>query len=72
MCPPITKNMSIQDIIQKYPETLRIFREYDLDCMNCQIAEFEEIGHGAEVHHINPDILVEKLNAAIKEKEKTN
>jgi len=61
----ISGDMLIQEIIQKHPETLRVFREYKLECMNCQIAQFEEISHGAEVHHISPDILIAKLNAAI-------
>ncbi|MBE9536852.1 MAG: DUF1858 domain-containing protein [Proteobacteria bacterium] len=61
----ISGDMLIQDIIQKHPETLQVFREYKLECMNCQIAQFEEISHGAEVHHINPDILIDKLNAAV-------
>lgn len=65
---PITKEMHIQDVIQKYPETIEVFRDLKLDCMNCQIAEFEEVCHGARVHHIDPDILVEKLNAAVLKK----
>lgn len=61
----ICGDMLIQEIIQKHPETLQVFREYKLECMNCQIAQFEEIAHGAEVHHINADVLIDKLNAAI-------
>ena len=61
----ISGDMLIQDIIHKHPETLQVFREYKLECMNCQIAQFEEIAHGAEVHHINPDTLIENLNAVI-------
>lgn len=61
----IRKDMFIQEIIMKYPETIKVFREHNLDCMNCQIAEFEEIAHGATVHHIDPDTLVKELNSAI-------
>lgn len=60
--------MFIQDIIQQHPETISVFKEYKLDCMNCQIAEFEEIRHGAKVHHIDPETLVEKLNLVISTK----
>ena len=61
----ISGDMLIQEIIQKHPETVQVFREYKLECMNCQIAQFEEIAHGAEVHHISPDVLIDKLNAAV-------
>jgi hybrid cluster-associated redox disulfide protein len=63
----ITKEMHIQEIIQQHPETISVFKNYELDCANCQIAEFEEISHGAKVHHIDPDRLVEELNAVITE-----
>ena len=65
MTKPITKEMLIQEIIQRHPETIAVFKEHNLDCMNCQIAEFEEICHGAKVHKIEPDTLISELNAAI-------
>ena len=61
----ITKEMFIQDIIHEYPETIHIFREHKLECMSCQIAEFEDIGHGARVHHLDPEKLVDELNSAL-------
>lgn len=61
--------MFIQDIIHTYPETVQIFRKHNLECMNCQIAEFEEIGHGAQVHHIDPEKLIEELNSVLEGKE---
>ena len=65
----ITRDMFIQDIIQTHPETIQVFKDHKLDCMNCQIAAFEEISHGATVHHLNPDDLIEKLNLIISKKE---
>jgi len=65
----ITRDMFIQDIIHEYPETIQIFRDHNLECMNCQIAEFEDIGHGAKVHHLDPEKLVEKLNSALADEE---
>jgi hypothetical protein len=34
--------------------------------MECQIAEFEAVEHGADVHQVNVEKLVEELNKAIK------
>ena len=65
----ITREMFIQDIIHQHPETIQVFREYKLDCMNCQIAEFEEVCHGAKVHHVDPEELIERLNASLSDKE---
>jgi len=68
MAEPITKSMHIQDVIQRYPETVEVFRRHKLDCMNCQIAEFEEVCHGAAVHKIDPDLLISELNDAVSKK----
>jgi hypothetical protein len=34
--------------------------------MECQIAAFEAVEHGAGVHHVNVEKLVEELNKAIR------
>jgi hybrid cluster-associated redox disulfide protein len=62
----ITRDMTIEDVIRKYPQTVEVFRRFGLDCMECQIAEFEAVEHGADVHQVNVENLVEELNKAIK------
>ena len=60
----ITASMTIEEVIRKHPETIAVFRKYGLDCMECQIAAFEEVGHGAGVHAIDLPALLEELNRA--------
>ena len=62
----ITKEMTIGDITRQYPETLPVFRKYRLDCFECQVADLEELGHGAEVHHVDVEKLLIELNGAIR------
>lgn len=61
----ITRNMTIAEIIARYPQTIPIFRSFGLSCQECQIADFEEVAHGAGVHHVDADQLLEALNRAI-------
>ena len=61
----ITKEMTIGKIIRHYPQTLPIFEKYGLTCYECQIAEFEALEHGAGVHKVNVEKLLEELNRAI-------
>ena len=61
----ITKEMHIGEIIRQHPETVRVFTNYHLDCPECQIADFEELEHGAGVHHIDVEKLLEELNLAV-------
>lgn len=62
----ITQEMIIADIISQHPETLSVFKEYNLDCYECQIADLETLGHGAGVHKVDIDRLLNSLNGALK------
>lgn len=62
----ITKEMLIADIIARHPETLPVFKQYNLDCYECQIADLETLGHGAGVHRVDIDKLLASLNAVLK------
>jgi len=58
----ITKEMTIGEIIRLYPQTTAIFARYGLECNECQIADFEELAHGAGVHKVDIDRLLDDLN----------
>ncbi len=63
----IGKDMIIGDIVRRYPQTLAVFEKYKLTCFECQIADFEALEHGADVHKVNVELLLTELNEAIKE-----
>jgi len=61
----ITRDMIIADIIRDHPETLPVFKQYHLDCYECQIADLETIEHGAGVHKVGIDELLDALNRSL-------
>jgi hybrid cluster-associated redox disulfide protein len=61
----ISQDMIIADIISRHPETLSIFKQYNLDCYECQIADLETLGHGAGVHKVDIDRLLTSLNNSL-------
>jgi hybrid cluster-associated redox disulfide protein len=61
----ITKEMTIGEIIRLYPRTMAVFARYGLDCTECQIADFEELAHGATVHKVDVGQLLAELNQVI-------
>lgn len=65
----ITKNMTIGDIIRTYPQTLKVFEKYGLDCYECQVADFEELEHGAGVHRKDLEKLLQELNDTISSRQ---
>ncbi|QDR80375.1 DUF1858 domain-containing protein [Sporomusa termitida] len=63
----ITKEMSIVDVVQKYPQTVQVFRSYGMGCLGCAAARFENIEQGAAAHGIDTTALVADLNKAVNE-----
>ena len=61
----ITRDMTIEDVIRKYPETIAVFRRFGLECMECQISAFEALEHGAGVHNLDVEQLLDELNRAV-------
>ncbi len=63
----ITRDMSIAEVVQKYPQTVPVFLAHGLMCFGCAIARFENVEQGATAHGIDVDILMEDLNKAAQE-----
>ncbi|HHY05673.1 MAG TPA: DUF1858 domain-containing protein [Clostridia bacterium] len=63
----ITKEMSITEIVQQYPQTVEVFRQHGMGCLGCAAARFETLAEGAAVHGIDLNSLITDLNKAIEE-----
>lgn len=63
----ITKDMSIAEIVQQHPDTVRVFFSHGLMCVGCAAARFENLEQGALAHGIDVDALLKDLNAAVVE-----
>lgn len=63
----ITKEMTITEILRRYPETLAVFKRHGLECHDCQVADFEELEHGATVHRVDIDALLAELNDCVEQ-----
>lgn len=63
----VTKDMSIIDIVQQYPQSLEVFAKYGMGCIGCAAARFENLEAGAKVHGFDPDEMVAEINALIEE-----
>lgn len=61
----ISKEMTIEEIIQRYPQTIPVFARFGLECVGCQIASFEALEHGAGVHHVDVEQLLKELNSVV-------
>lgn len=63
----ITAEMSITEIVQKYPQTAEVLMQQGMGCLGCAAARFENLGQGAAAHGIDVEQLLVALNKAIEE-----
>lgn len=62
----ITKDMKIDEVLKKYPETVTVFAKHGFHCIGCVAASFESIEQGAVAHGVDVEELIEDLNKTIK------
>lgn len=60
----IRKDMTIEEVLRKYPQTAAVFSAYGIDCAECQLSAYENLEHGAKVHGIDAEELLARLNEA--------
>ncbi|MCI7477790.1 MAG: DUF1858 domain-containing protein [Selenomonadales bacterium] len=61
----ITKDMSIMEVVTKYPDTVPVFMNSGMGCIGCAAAHFENIEQGAMAHGIDIDALMAGLNEVV-------
>jgi len=62
----ITKEMTIGEIIKKYPKTVFVFIDYGLHCVGCPAALSETVEQAAQVHRIDLKKFLKDLNKMAK------
>ncbi len=63
----ITKEMSISEVISKYPKAVSVFMHHGLHCVGCPMAQGESIEAAVQLHQIDLGKLLEDLNKAAKQ-----
>jgi len=61
----ITGDMNIQEIVEKYPQTLSVFFQYGLGCIGCHASSYESLAEGVTMHGIDLDAILKDLNELI-------
>jgi len=69
----ITRDMTIGELIQKYPEAAPIVMSYGLHCVGCHVAHWETLEQGARGHGLPEDVIdemIDELNKFVEEQSK--
>jgi hybrid cluster-associated redox disulfide protein len=62
----ITKNMTIGEVLEKFPATEAVFmKHFGNGCFTCPGAKTEDIAFGATMHGLDAESIINDLNEAI-------
>lgn len=61
----VNKDMIIADVIREVPGTIDILFAAGLGCVGCPASQMETLEEAAQVHNLDLDDLMEKLNARL-------
>ena len=59
----IEKTITIGELLEKYPDKVDILLESGMHCIGCPASQMETLEEACEVHGIDAEELVAKLNA---------
>lgn len=59
----IEKTITIGELLEKYPDKVDILLESGMHCIGCPASQMETLEEACEVHGIDVDELISKLNA---------
>jgi hybrid cluster-associated redox disulfide protein len=61
----ITKDMTVEEVIRRFPETALVFSRYGVPCAACSAAQEDSVEQSAALHGLDAQQLLAELNRAI-------
>lgn len=58
----INKDMTLGELLDRYPTSEDVLVGFGMHCFSCPMSRMETIEEAAEVHNIDLNLLLEKLN----------
>ena len=66
----ITKDMSVGEVVQKYPHLADVLTKHGLHCVGCHAATWETLEQGTMGHGMDEDVLTSMVNELNENAEK--
>lgn len=64
----VTKDMIIMDVLKIDPGTAEFFFEIGMHCLGCPSASGESVEQACQVHGVDVDVLINKINNYLESK----
>ena len=56
-----TAEMTVDDVMRRWPSTIRVFLEFRMRCVGCPIATFHSIDEACEEHDVDADAFLSRI-----------
>jgi hybrid cluster-associated redox disulfide protein len=68
-CTQLTTDLTIAEVMDRWPETIQIFFRYRMACVGCPIAPFETLAEVAVIYGLDLECFINELRQAVQIKE---
>ncbi len=63
---PIDLEMSVEELLDRWPEAIPIFIRHKMGCVGCSMAPFDTLADVTTIYHLNPQQFLGELSQAIQ------
>ena len=64
---PISPDQIVQEVMDRWPQTIMVFLEHRMNCVGCSMAAFEVLREALDIYHLPVAPFVEELNQMISQ-----
>jgi hybrid cluster-associated redox disulfide protein len=61
---PLTYDLTVSEILQRWPQTAVVFLRHRMACVGCAIAPFETLSEVTDIYQVNLDEFLQELEDA--------
>ena len=61
---PLTQDLTVEETLQHWPQTAKVFLRRRMACVGCTIAPFETLGEVSKIYDINAEQFLQELQKA--------
>lgn len=62
----LTADLMVDDVMRRWPSTIRVFLDFRMRCVGCPIATFHSVDEACDEHRIDAAALLSKLRDIAK------
>jgi hybrid cluster-associated redox disulfide protein len=59
-----TSELTVDEVMQRWPSTIRVFLDFSMHCVGCPIATFHSVEEACREHGIDLALFLRRLQAA--------